>query len=452
MIENMYPIPKTETDIAKHSRKLPRNIRACGQGGGPLPVYLEDYVETYIRRMAETGFPNCSAMILVGQVMETETGRCLFVRGGINANKICESDRPVFGEEIWTEVYEKIRRFFPESEVVGWCIAGPGFRMLQEDVFLRAHIDNFGDSEKIFIAYESLEKELTIRICRYGSFCTLPGYYVYYEKNDEMQNYMLDGASYLHPQANKSVKEVKKAEEPERLEKNEGKQGEKQGASARKDMFQLAAIACVIVLIISVMVGTDALSVLKESVYANGSDNSGTTMAEEKAEKPDTEPTQDPDAFAFGDFDFLDDEPVTVEKEEKQETAEEDKKSEETQTATSDEKKTETDVDKEQTRVSEEPKESELGVEKTEEEQQVAVLEPEDVTEPDDPDRIEEETVTVLAPSEYSAYTVKPGDTLAQMCKEIYGTVELLDYICELNQLESVDRIYVGQELIFPKK
>ena len=60
--------------------------------------------------------------------------------------------------------------------------------------------------------------------------------------------------------------------------------------------------------------------------------------------------------------------------------------------------------------------------------------------------------MTVLAPSEYSAYTVKPGDTLAQMCKEIYGTVELLDYICELNQLESVDLIYVGQELIFPKK
>ena len=108
MIENMYPIRKTEADIAKHSRKLPRNIRACGQGGGPLPVYLEDYVETYIRRMAETGFPNCSAMVLVGQVMETEAGRCLFVRGGINANKICESDRPSFGEDVWSEVYENL--------------------------------------------------------------------------------------------------------------------------------------------------------------------------------------------------------------------------------------------------------------------------------------------------------------------------------------------------------
>ena len=451
MIENMYPIPKTEADIAKHSRKLPRNIRACGQGGGPLPVYLEDYVETYIRRMAETGFPNCSAMILVGQVMETETGRCLFVRGGINANKICEGDRPAFGEEIWSEVYEKIRRFFPDNEVVGWCIAGPGFRMLQEDVFLRAHIDNFGDSEKIFIAYESLEKELTIRICRYGSFCTLPGYYIYYEKNDEMQNYMLDGASYLHPQADKSVKEAKKTEDTEPLEKNAGKQV----SLVRKDIFQLGAIACIIILIISVMVGTDALSLIKESVYANGMDVPGTTMAEEKTEKQDAEPAQDPDAFAFGDFDFLDDEPetpVAVKKEEIQEIGETDKPKEGKQTAVSDEKPAEPEADKEQTLASENTNQLEPGEEQTEEEQKVAIQEPEETTEPDDPDRIEEETVTVLAPSEYSAYTVKPGDTLAQMCKEIYGTVELLDYICELNQLESVDRIYVGQELIFPKK
>ena len=446
MIENVYPVENTETDIAKHSRKLPRNIRACGQGGGPLPVYLEDYVETYIRRMAETGFPSCSAMVLVGQVMETEAGRCLFVRGGVNANKICESDRPAFGEEIWSDVYEKIRRFFPDSEVVGWCIAGPGFRVLQEEAFLRAHIDNFGDSEKIFITYESLEKEQTIRICRYGSFYTLPGYYVYYEKNDEMQNYMLDETSYLHPQAEKKpLKETKKAESrEERQEKKE----EKQGAAIRKDMFQLAAVACIIILIISVMVGTDALSVLKESAYASGFDDSGTDMTEETAETSDTELTQDPDEFAFGNFEFLDDE-----EEEEQEFAEADKEQEEIQIVAPEEEGTEREVNEIQEQAqAEELKQPETETEKAEEENLVASQEPENAEPSDNPDRIEEETVTVLAPTEYSAYTVKPGDTLAQMCKEVYGTVELLDYICELNQLESIDRIYVGQELIFPKK
>ena len=160
MIENVYPVSNKEERIAGRSRRLPRNIRACGQSGGALPVYMEDYVGTYIRRLTETGFPECSAVVLVGQVMETEIGRCLFVRGAINASGICEGDRPVFGEDVWNEVYEKIRLYFPNDEVVGWCVAGPGFRMLQEEVFLRAHIDNFADCEKVFCCYESLEKEL----------------------------------------------------------------------------------------------------------------------------------------------------------------------------------------------------------------------------------------------------------------------------------------------------
>jgi len=88
MIENVYPISNKGERIAGRSRRLPRNIRACGQGGGVLPVYIEDYVETYIRRLTENEFPECSAAILVGQVMETEVGRCLFVRGAVNASKI----------------------------------------------------------------------------------------------------------------------------------------------------------------------------------------------------------------------------------------------------------------------------------------------------------------------------------------------------------------------------
>ena len=172
MIENVYPIRNMEEPVTGGNRKLPRNVRACGQSGGRFPVYMEDYAETYIRRLSEAGFPSCVAIILVGQVMETEVGRCLFVRGGVNANKICEGDVPIFGEEIWNEVYEKIRLYFPDDEVVGWCIAGPGFRLLQEEVFLRAHIDNFADCEKVFICYESLEKEIKslrhqLKNCKY---------------------------------------------------------------------------------------------------------------------------------------------------------------------------------------------------------------------------------------------------------------------------------------------
>ena len=108
MIETIYPIKNGETCIGGNSRKLPRNVRACGQSG-PFPIYIEDYVETYIRRLTESYFPECAGIVLVGQVMETEIGRCLFIRGGICANRICDGDVPAFDEEVWNEVYEKIR-------------------------------------------------------------------------------------------------------------------------------------------------------------------------------------------------------------------------------------------------------------------------------------------------------------------------------------------------------
>ena len=431
MIENVYPIKDSKTTgVTGRSRKLPRNIRACGHGGGPFPVYIEDYVGTYIRRLAESGFPECSAVVLVGQVMETEVGRCLFVRGAVNANQICVGDRPVFGEEVWSEVYEKIRRYFPEDEVVGWCVAGPGFRLLQEDVFLRAHIDNFADSEKVFICYESLEKELTLRICVGGGFCVLPGYYVYYEKNDEMQNYMLEEAPVER-------KETKAVQEPLDVSQPEEKKKE-----SKKDILQLAAIACIIVLIVSVMIGTDSLSLLKESAFAEK-----TKEQEEQVTFDENLSVEEAEKFAFGDFDFLD---TTEPDEEKEEEQAKEESSDETEP----EKKETESEGKENESASEEQvaEESDDEPEYIAEEDVIYEEEKEDnsVAE-ENPDKIEEETVTVLAPSEYTSYIVKTGDTLAGICMEIYGSVELLHYVCELNQLKNVDSIYAGQELILPK-
>ena len=472
MIENVYPVSSKEERAAGRSRKLPRNIRACGQGGGILPVYMEDYVGTYIRRLAETGSPECSAVVLVGQVMETEIGRCLFVRGAINASGICDCDRPVFGEDVWNEVYEKIRMYFPYDEVVGWCVAGPGFRLLQEDVFLRAHIDNFADREKVFGCYESLEKELVLRICEDGRFRVLPGHYIYYEKNDEMQNYMLEETAFLR-KAGRGEQEVQEQDVMQRgdkvisSEEIQMRKGVKKG-SVRKDIMQLAAIACIIVLIVSVMMGTDTLSKLKGSVFAIGKDINGERLVSEGEEHSDEEVkgTEDSERLAFGDFDFLDQsttESDAVEQNEgvKQET-ESSEQVETVQTGLDGEEK------KEEAQKGQKVEEQEVAQEnpdttgKQETEQQNQQDEKQqEIAQKDDtvvdsgeenPDLIEEETVTVLSPAEYTSYTVKAGDTLAQVCKEVYGSVELLHYVCELNQLKDIDSIYVGQELILPKK
>ena len=165
--------------------------------------------------------------------------------------------------------------------------------------------------------------------------------------------------------------------------------------------------------------------------------------------------TEDSEELAFGNFDFLDEtlnlDASEIEQEEvaKQENAEQ---QEVEQTNQGKEEQQET-VPENPSKADEQEmaQESQNEVEQQEMAQQ-GEGEDEKQNVAENPDRIEEETVTVLSPAEYTSYTVKAGDTLAQVCKEVYGSVELLHYVCELNQLKDIDSIYVGQELILPKK
>lgn len=55
------------------------------------------------------------------------------------------------------------------------------------------------------------------------------------------------------------------------------------------------------------------------------------------------------------------------------------------------------------------------------------------------------------APS-YTTYRVEKGDTLVTICWKLYGSRDdaLIEKICEINKLENKDYIYVGQELLIP--
>ncbi|MDD3415376.1 MAG: LysM domain-containing protein, partial [Lachnospiraceae bacterium] len=63
-----------------------------------------------------------------------------------------------------------------------------------------------------------------------------------------------------------------------------------------------------------------------------------------------------------------------------------------------------------------------------------------------------------IAPSEeiadnnktYDTYTVVEGDTLAKICKDHYGNYDMLDQLCELNQIKNKDKILYGQKILLP--
>ena len=57
---------------------------------------------------------------------------------------------------------------------------------------------------------------------------------------------------------------------------------------------------------------------------------------------------------------------------------------------------------------------------------------------------------TVAETPVYEEYTIEPGDTLAQISRNIYGSDEMVDEICELNGIENGDYIQVGETILLP--
>lgn len=59
-----------------------------------------------------------------------------------------------------------------------------------------------------------------------------------------------------------------------------------------------------------------------------------------------------------------------------------------------------------------------------------------------------EETDASVAKPEY--YTVKAGDTLTSICRQIYGSTDRLKELKECNNLENADDLRVDQKLLLP--
>ena len=49
-----------------------------------------------------------------------------------------------------------------------------------------------------------------------------------------------------------------------------------------------------------------------------------------------------------------------------------------------------------------------------------------------------------------ASYTVKNGDTLANICKMYYGNLQKLEEICSINNIEDENKILPGQKIYLP--
>lgn len=187
MVEIMSPLNSQE------KLKLPKNIRQIGLPEEKKKIYVEDYVVTYMNQLASEYSNQQSAAVLLGFHTKQNDVRLTFINGaiGIPAARV-EEDQVSFCSDLWEEIYNTIRKYFHDSEIVGWFLTRPGKSLGINEKITKIHVDQFPGKEKTLFLMDPLDKEEAFFIYENGKLTRQHGYYIYYDRNEDMQNYMVE--------------------------------------------------------------------------------------------------------------------------------------------------------------------------------------------------------------------------------------------------------------------
>ncbi|MCD8198448.1 MAG: LysM peptidoglycan-binding domain-containing protein [Lachnospiraceae bacterium] len=387
--------------MEKREGIFPRNTRQIGEPGQGARVFIEDYVYTYLRQLAGDELTCMRTAALLGR--RDTSG--IYIQGALEADMGQERGK-WFSNENWSGIFRNVQIWFDGLEVLGWYLSNPGFPVTLTDELKSLHRRHFPGQDTLFFLTDILENEETIFRQGENGLAPLPGYYIYYEKNEQMQAYISrqHGGLSIEPEGvltDRAAVRFRSAMQ-EKKEKN-----------SQKRLMTVLYTACTFLVMVILVIGVtminnyDRMTSMESALYRisesldeeTGEDMEQAVQEENRlaAEEAVMEEAQTEEALS---------EAVTSQAEEGQEDAE---------AAT------------------------EEG-EETSQENSVAAQE----------DSTEETDVDTTAATEPERYLVQAGDTLLGICRAKYGGDERLDEICELNGLDDSDKIYVGQTIVLP--
>ncbi len=172
--------------------KLPKNIRQIGERDQIVKLYVEDYVNTYLKRLYPTGGQDLKVGLLLGEIRSQEGIPYLFVDGAMEMEDVAaDGERAEFTESAWKKAYQVMEQMFPRRSVIGWFLCGAPGSNLSPLNYWRQHGQYFSAKNQLMYLNSGLEGEEAIYTASEDGFYRLRGYCVYYERNQMMQDYMV---------------------------------------------------------------------------------------------------------------------------------------------------------------------------------------------------------------------------------------------------------------------
>ena len=191
MIEIVYKENKEQANGNEGYFHLPKNIRQVGDTNGRERIYLEDYVGTFLKKYFSA--PEGRAAMLFGEFKWADGISYFFIRSAAAIHTMEPApDHLVFDDAVWTEVHDVMEKYFKNQQILGWALSLPGYGEDLNEQIIRAHLNHFGGNDKTLFRVNGQEKEETFYTYEGGTLRSTGGFYIYYEKNEPMQSYLID--------------------------------------------------------------------------------------------------------------------------------------------------------------------------------------------------------------------------------------------------------------------
>ncbi|MCI9162091.1 MAG: LysM peptidoglycan-binding domain-containing protein [Lachnospiraceae bacterium] len=172
--------------------KLPKNIRQIGERDLNVKLYVEDYVNTYLKRLYPAGGQALRVGLLLGEMRSQEGIPYLFADGALEMEGVVQGGENVeFTEKAWEEAYRAVDRLFPKRSVLGWFLCSAPDRPLSPLNYWKQHSRYFPEKNQLMYLSCGLEGEEAAYVASEDGFYHLRGYCIYYERNQMMQDYMV---------------------------------------------------------------------------------------------------------------------------------------------------------------------------------------------------------------------------------------------------------------------
>ena len=420
MIEFVYK-EKAKEEGPERKLDLPKNVRQIGEPEENRKIYIEDYVITYLKRFAKEEPLGSRIAVLLGDSERMGGIPYLFIRSAVALKELEYSEGGIpFTDEVWAEVYSAVKEYFPAQDILGWFLSVPGYPMELDPGLARIHLNCFGGVDKVLLAAEPTDGDEDFFAYENGRLTRQKGYYIFYEKNEAMQRFMIDTGD------GESIDEKEQFED-RAIKSFRAIVQEKKDISGQKRVMTFLYTASTFLVMVVLVIGITLINNYEkmEGLEMALSDISRTLESQEaeealaETENVDAGPTAAEPTVA---------EPAAAEVQPAEEAEQE--------AAEKPEQEAAGETEREATGESEQGSGEESGQEEPK------------AAEQEEPQQEAQEAAAEDAIPEI--YTVQKGDTLLGISRRIYGRDDQIDAICSLNGIDDSDRILAGQKLLLP--